>query len=212
MIKDVIKERATQLGITNGQIAEVAETSQSQISAFFNKEASLTISSLDKIFSFLGLDIDTYENRRQLAEHVADVLVQRGYSEDGIKQMSKMMMASIVDDKRIELLIDGFELDKEAYDRMLKKDSIIPVECTYVYFKSMVLQYVELKGKKPTPGLVMNSFKIVGKNLGYAIGGVFAGVLGLGTYALFKYVTSDNEESIEKANTPLVNIAKKLLR
>lgn len=210
MIKNIIKERANQFGITNGQLAEVANTSQSQISAFFNKDASLTVSSLDNIFNFLGIDISTYENRRQLAEKVAEILINEGMSEEDIIKMSKEKMSSIVDDESIMLLIDG--IDDDDYERMQKKGSIIPVECTYVYFKSMVLQYVKLEGRKPTPKLVHSTYNSVGSILGYAVSGLFGGILGLGAYALYSYVTSDDDDESVKANTPLVSIAKKLLR
>lgn len=203
---DIIKERANFLGITNSQLASIAGVSQSQISSFLNKNSSISLSAVEKIFEQLGINISTYDNRLKLAKFAADKLIDVGYKVEKVKHMSKYSMANVVGDNRITFLIDNL-IDSDYDDISNENESIIPVECTYAYFKMMVMHCMEMDGKKITPKSVKDSYS----TLKYALAGSLLEVgNNLGILALNKTTTNDRKE-VERCFAPLVNLAKKLL-
>lgn len=210
---DIIKERANFLGITNSQLASIAGVSQSQISSFLNKNSSISLSAVEKIFEQLGINISTYDNRLNLAKFAADKLIDAGYKVKEVKHMSKYSMANVVGDNRITFLIDNL-IDSDYDDISNENESIIPVECTYAYFKMMVMHCMEMDGKKITPKSVKDSYSTLNNIVGYALAGSLLGsgnILGLGILAaLYKTITNDGKEE-ERCFAPLVNLAKKLL-
>lgn len=203
---DIIKERANFLGITNSQLASIAGVSQSQISSFLNKNSSISLSAVEKIFEQLGINISTYDNRLNLAKFAADKLIDAGYEVEKVKHMSKYSMANVVGDNRITFLIDNL-IDSDYDNISNENESIIPVECTYAYFKMMVMHCMEMDGKKITPKSVKDSYS----TLKYALAGSLleAGNI-LANLALYKTTTNDGKEE-ERGFAPLVNLAKKLL-
>lgn len=203
---DIIKERANFLGITNSQLASIAGVSQSQISSFLNKNSSISLSAVEKIFEQLGINISTYDNRLKLAKFAADKLIDAGYEVEKVKHMSKYSMANVVGDNRITFLIDNL-IDSDYDNISNENESIIPVECTYAYFKMMVMHCMEMDGKKITPKSVKDSYS----TLKYALAGSLleAGNI-LANLALYKTTTNDGKEE-ERGFAPLVNLAKKLL-
>lgn len=203
---DIIKERANFLGITNSQLASIAGVSQSQISSFLNKNSSISLSAVEKIFEQLGINISTYDNRLKLAKFAADKLIDVGYKVEKVKHMSKYSMANVVGDNRITFLIDNL-IDSDYDDISNENESIISVECTYAYFKMMVMHCMEMDGKKITPKSVKDSYS----TLKYALAGSLLEVgNNLGILALNKTTTNDGKE-VERCFAPLVNLAKKLL-
>ena len=203
---DIIKERANFLGITNSQLASIAGVSQSQISSFLNKNSSISLSAVEKIFEQLGINISTYDNRLNLAKFAADKLIDAGYEVEKVKHMSKYSMANVVGDNRITFLIDNL-IDSDYDNISNENESIIPVECTYAYFKMMVMHCMEMDGKKITPKSVKDSYS----TLKYALAGSLleAGNI-LANLALYETTTNDGKEE-ERGFAPLVNLAKKLL-
>ena len=59
-------------GLTQSKLAEAIDTSQSQVALFLKGRSSLNKDSLEKCFTLLGINVDIYGARFDLAQEIAN--------------------------------------------------------------------------------------------------------------------------------------------
>lgn len=151
MIEIVIKKRMALAGLTQARLAEMSECTANQMGLFLKGAGFLNRTSLEKCLSILGVRLDIYDKRYNIAEQAA--LKLKGYKNDDIIVMSKERMVEITGIKEISSL---FDVSENELDKIVSS-GIIDYEGTYPYFKAMVLHLIGI-GDKSTPKTVEISF------------------------------------------------------
>lgn len=141
---NVINKRMELAGLTQSKLAEAIDTSQSQVALFLKGRSSLNKDSLEKCFTLLGINIDIYGARFDLAQEIANHFKEEGYSIEDVIRMSKSTMAKKCNNDEILLLRD---VDGEKFDKMLKS-KIVDYEETFPHFKSLVIFLMNSSGKR----------------------------------------------------------------
>lgn len=131
-------------GLTQTKLAESIGTSQSQVALFLKGKSSLSKDSLEKCFTLIGINVEIYRYRFELAKEIADRFKQEGYSIEDVIHMSKNTMAKICSNDEILLLRD---VDAEKFEKMLRS-KIVDYEETFPHFKSLIMFLMNSSGKR----------------------------------------------------------------
>lgn len=167
MIVKLIKKRSNLLGITNAELAKIAETSPSQISAFLKEKEHVSLShrSLEKLFDALDIDLSVYDRRVNCALRVAETLREKGFTLEQAKDLSMLDLKKVLDNDDSEVIDTLWDCGEKMYHQLLSKESLVSVECTYPFFLSMVLHLMGAK-QRFTPKMVKTSLLAVAAALG----------------------------------------------
>lgn len=144
MIHEIINQRMLLTGMTQAKLSEAINTSQSQVALFLKGRSSLNKDSLEKCFTLLGINVDIYRHRFELAKEIADQFKQEGYSIEDVIRMSKSTMTKRCHNEEILLLRD---VDTEKFEKMLRS-KIVNYEETFPHFKSLVIFLMNSSGKR----------------------------------------------------------------
>lgn len=151
MIEEVVKHRMGLAGLTQAKLAEQCECTATQMGLFLKGNGFLNKTSFEKCLAVLGIRVDMYEKRYQLAFDAA--LKLQGYRPEEIIAMTKLTMASKTGFSEINCFID---VNEKELDEIVGSE-VIDYECTFPYFKAMVLHLMQV-GEKSTPKAVEMSF------------------------------------------------------
>ena len=206
MIESLVKSRMSLAGLTQGKLAEMSGCTASQMGIFLKGTGFLNKNSFEKTMSVLGIRLDMYLKRMELAQLAAERL--RTIDNDVIKKMSKSEMASTTGIKEINCLID---VSEKEFDSIVEC-GIVDYEGTFPFFKSMVLHYSHI-GSKMSPKSVESSFgklAIVSSILPAVPVLGIAGMIGLATGML---LTDKKYSSLStNALSPVVLLTKQIFK
>ena len=207
MLETVIKTRMDVVGLTQARLAEEVGCTATQMGIFLKGSGFLNKASLEKSLSVLGVNIEMYQKRFQLAQKVSGILTNKGFDNDSIISMSRDEMIHITDLTEIQCLAN---VDEKEFDMMVKS-GIVDYEGTFPFFKATVLHLIQI-GEKTTPKNVELSFS----KLAIACGLIAAvpilgisGIIGMATGALL-YNKSYGAKAAN-AWVPLIVLTKQLL-
>lgn len=205
-IEELVKERMLYAGLTQAKLAELSGCTANQMGLFLKGAGFLNKTSLEKCLAVLGVRLDIYSKRFQLAKEAAIKL--KDLSRERVLAMTKKEMATITD---LPEILCFFDVSESQLDNILNS-RVVDYEGTYPYFKAIVLHLMQIGSKPPTPKTVENSFSKLSEvcaafalpilGVGSVIG-VATGLL-LGNKILSK--------SISNAFTPLVILTKQILK
>lgn len=206
MIETIIKNRMALGGLTQAKLAEISGSTPTQIGLFLKGEAFLSKPSLEKSLSALGINIDIYEKRFQLALKAANKL--KNLKVEEVLKMSKQEMASKSGIQEIVFLFDVSERELDA----MVASGIVDYEGTFPFFKAMVLHLMQI-GDRPTPKVVEKSFSnllgICAESPAFALFGV-TGIFAMAVSSLLK--NNIYKSFISNAMTPLMALTKQILK
>lgn len=193
-------------GLTQAKLAEISGSTPTQIGLFLKGNAFLSKASLEKVFSALGVNIDIYEKRFQLALKAANKL--KRFKTDEVLKMTKREMAIKTEIPEIMCLFDVEEQEMDA----IVASGIVDYEGTFPYFKATVLHLIQI-GEKSTPKVVEKSFStLLGtSSLGSAF--VLFGVTGVFAMAISSLLSNSVYKSFGlNVMTPLMALTKQILK
>ena len=144
-IIEVIASRLQLMGSSQSFIAEEIGTNPTQLGVFLKDNGTLPNKALNNILEIVGIDLEFYERRNQLANRVVKILKENGVTT--IDKWSRKQIIEFTEIKDLELLIDI--KDEETYKRLLDS-KLIDVESTFPYFKALVSYKLNLEGEKTT--------------------------------------------------------------
>ena len=206
MLIEDIKNRMQWLGISNIELAELSGTNPSQLSLFFKDEgATLKPATLQKILEILDMDTSIFTYRIELAKKAA-MYLKKTYTTSEVTLFSRNEMAEKCALDEINLFID---VDVDGFNA-IRNSKIMDIEATFPYFKTVVLQYMEMR-KSSTKKNVMDSILSVvneSKLLPILIG------LTPITIAFIANLVSrkDVSRNITKATFPIISLSEAILK
>lgn len=208
MINEIVKERMMLTGTTSAALAAAVGTTPNQLSLFINGKGFLKQESLQKTFEILGINLEMYHKRYELACKAAEKLKNK--TVDDILSISKQEMAQLTDLPEINYFLDVTE---EELSKIVEY-GVVDYESTYIYFQTMVAHIKQI-GNKPTSknvddSIVTLSNKVYDSALLPAIG---IGAISVISLAL-GLMLHDKSFSKAKASamSPFLAIARKLIK
>lgn len=151
MVEEIVKNRMSLAGLTQAKLAEMSDCTATQMGLFLKGAGFLNKTSFEKCMAVLGVRLDIYDKRFQLAQKAA--LKLKGLKSDEVIAMPKSEMASVTGIPEISSL---FDVSEEELDNIVSS-GIVDYEGTYPYFKAMVLHLMQV-GEKASPKSVEKSF------------------------------------------------------
>ena len=151
MVEEIVKNRMSLAGLTQAKLAEMSDCTATQMGLFLKGAGFLNKTSFEKCMAVLGVRLDIYDKRFQLAQKAA--LKLKRFKSDEVIAMPKSEMASVTGIPEISSL---FDVSEEELDNIVSS-GIVDYEGTYPYFKAMVLHLIQV-GEKASPKSVEKSF------------------------------------------------------
>lgn len=159
-ITEVIANRLQLMGSSQSYIAEEIGTNPTQLGVFLKGNGTLPNNVLNKILETVGIDLEIYERRDQLANRVVTILKKKNVTT--IDNWSRQEIIDFVKIKELELFIDVNDL--ESYIKILSS-KLIDIESTFPYFKALVSYKLNLENEKITSKTAYNAIlKTVNSN------------------------------------------------
>ena len=144
-IVEVIQSRLEFMGMSQAQFASSVLATPAQMGIFLRQKGTLSLDSLNKSLSLVGIKLSLYSNRNILAKEVASYLLSKNVS--SIDNWSKQDLSLFTHQKSIAYFFD-VETKEELVE--MECSGIVDVESTFPYFKALVSYYMSLGAKKPT--------------------------------------------------------------
>ena len=144
-IVETIQSRVELMGMSQAQFAGLVGATPAQMSIFLRDKGSLSIKSLNKSLDLVGVNLDLYNRRVNLAKKVATYLLSKDVT--SIDNWTKSDLALFTHEKEITYLFDV--KSKKEFDE-IAETGIIDIESTFPYFQAMVSYYMSLDASKPT--------------------------------------------------------------
>lgn len=206
-------------GMTQTKLAEAIDTSQSQVALFLKGKSSLNKDSLEKCFILLGINVDIYKYRFDLAKEIADLFKQEGYSVEDVIRMSKSTMAEKCNNNEILLLRD---VDEKRFEKMVRS-KIVDHEETFPYFKSLVIFLMNSSGKRTETAYHKNLTELASTKsmasvlkTSSALGAIGLLIPGLGALALLisavSNILGDDDKTNSSRMVPFIAFAKSIIK
>lgn len=140
MLREIIKQRLTLSGFSQGELAELVGVTPSQISLYLSGKSSLSHETLEKILEQMDINLQCYSKRLKLADKVAKALYGKKTPTEVIL-LSKNEMIALTDIKEISYLID---VDSSEDFNAAMGSGIIEADAYYIHFRMIVAHLLQL--------------------------------------------------------------------
>lgn len=153
-LNDTIKRLIPWTGLSQATIAEQVGISTAQLSQYLNGNASANKDVLEKLMQLVGLKHQNYSNRVDLVYKVVKIIHEKEIPIKSVVYYSKEKMAEVTSIKEIEQFIDVSHQQLES----IIKNGIVDYECTYPYFKAMVIIAMGMRDKISNKAFTVSVF------------------------------------------------------
>ena len=146
------------MGTSQAQIAKVIGTNPTQLSVFLKGNGTLPSSTLDKLLNLIGINLELYNYRSDMANRVVESLKRKDITQTQLDKLNKNDIIQLTGIQEIDLLVDVYDTDK--YLEILNS-RLIDIESTFPYFKALVSYKFNLKDNKVTSSMASTALKLL---------------------------------------------------
>lgn len=140
MLREIIKQRLSLSGFSQGELAELVGVTPAQISLYLSGKSSLSHETLEKILEQMDINLQCYSKRLDLASQAAKQLYSKKTPSEVIL-LEKSEMVSLTNIKEIAYLIDV--KTSEEFNAAIGS-GIIEADAYYIHFRMIVAHLLQL--------------------------------------------------------------------
>ena len=177
MLREIIKQRLTLSGFSQGELAELVGVTPAQISLYLSGKSSLSHETLEKILEQMDINLQCYSNRLELADRVAKALSGKK-SPSEVIVLSKDEMVLLTNIKEISYLVDVES--SEDFNAAISS-GIIEADAYYIHFRMIVAHLLQLSEGDVTTKKASQSVSTLNKATGTVL---LTGLAALGVGAV----------------------------